>query len=113
MLKTLELLTKSTLIQSFRVLDFKQGQDFYFLKCNATLHDGTKLYIREYLSSIEIAYAYHWQDIQGNLIVRWDNAPHHPEIKTHPHHKHVPETKEARVTDLEGVLKEIKKRTSS
>lgn len=23
------------------------------------------------------------------MIVRWDNAPHHPEVKTHPDHIHV------------------------
>jgi len=109
MLKTLELLNKSKIIHSFKELDFKQGQDFYFLKCFATLRDGTELHIREYISSTEIAYAYHWQDAQGKLISRWDNAPHHPEIKTHPHHKLVPEAKESKITDLEDVLNEIKK----
>lgn len=24
----------------------------------------------------------------GKRIFRYDNAPHHPEISTHPHHKH-------------------------
>lgn len=33
-------------------------------------------------------YSYHWQTEQGNLIKRWDNAPHHPEITTTPHHLH-------------------------
>ncbi len=113
MLKTLELLNKSKIIQSFRVLDFKQGSGFYYLKCNATLRDGTELYIREYISSLEIIYAYHWQDANGNLITRWDNAPHHPEIKTHPHHKHEPQTKESKATDLEEVLEEITKKISA
>ena len=34
-------------------------------------------------------YHFHWQDQQGRLIKRWDNAPHHPELKTFPDHVHV------------------------
>lgn len=34
-------------------------------------------------------YSFHWQDSDGNLRKRWDNAPHHPELPTHPHHVHV------------------------
>lgn len=33
-------------------------------------------------------YSVHWQTNEGNLKRRWDNAPHHPEISTHPHHIH-------------------------
>ena len=33
-------------------------------------------------------YAYHYQDRSGNMIFRYDMAPHHPEIPTFPHHKH-------------------------
>ena len=35
-----------------------------------------------------IKYSFHWQTKNGQLIKRWDNAAHHPEIKTHPHHLH-------------------------
>ncbi len=35
-----------------------------------------------------IKYAFHWQDATGQLRKRWDNAAHHPEISTHPHHLH-------------------------
>ena len=33
-------------------------------------------------------YKFHWQDPQGRLIKRWDNAPHHPEVGGFPHHLH-------------------------
>lgn len=33
-------------------------------------------------------YRHHWQDNAGRLIKRWDNAPHHPEVDTFPHHLH-------------------------
>ena len=30
----------------------------------------------------------HWQNNEKKLIKRWDNAPHHVEIETYPHHLH-------------------------
>ena len=33
-------------------------------------------------------YRHHWQDGNGVLLKRWDNAPHHPAIDTFPHHLH-------------------------
>jgi hypothetical protein len=33
-------------------------------------------------------YSFHWQDAVGNLLKRWDNATHHPEVVTNPHHIH-------------------------
>jgi hypothetical protein len=33
-------------------------------------------------------YRYHWQTQSGEIIRRWDNAPHHPEIVTFPDHLH-------------------------
>jgi len=33
-------------------------------------------------------YRYHWQDCNGLLMKRWDNAPHYRAINTFPHHLH-------------------------
>ncbi len=35
-----------------------------------------------------IKYSFHWQTDDGQLIKRWDNAAHHPEIETYPDHLH-------------------------
>ena len=35
-------------------------------------------------------YKYHYMDKNKDLNFRYDNAKHHPEIETHPHHKHTP-----------------------
>lgn len=32
---------------------------------------------------------FHLQTSDNQMIVRWDNAPHHPEVKTHPDHIHI------------------------
>jgi hypothetical protein len=33
-------------------------------------------------------YSFHWQDKHNHLVKRWDNATHHPEVSTYPHHVH-------------------------
>ena len=33
-------------------------------------------------------YSFHWQDAAGQLLKRWDNVPHHPELSTYPSHMH-------------------------
>ena len=35
----------------------------------------------------------------GQLIIRWDNAPHHKQIQTYPHHKHLGESHYERYTE--------------
>ena len=37
---------------------------------------------------VRISYAYTYLR-EGECVFRYDNAPHHPEILTHPHHKHI------------------------
>lgn len=57
---------------------------------------------------VKLRYAYHYQEASGNLIFRYDNAPHYPAIPTYPHHKHVGATVEpAQIPDLGDVLREI------
>ncbi len=36
-------------------------------------------------------YSFHWQDRNGNLLRRWDNAPHFPSLEGFPHHIHIGE----------------------
>ncbi len=84
----LKLLIESEIIQSYVVHDFKQGTNFYYLKATANLIDGTLLHIRKYSSDHEYHYSYHWQKESGELVVRWDNSPHHNYLVTFPHHKH-------------------------
>lgn len=35
-----------------------------------------------------IRYSYHWQRADQQLVKRWDNAPHYPNLATYPHHIH-------------------------
>ena len=42
-----------------------------------------------------LGYRYHFQDQQNNLIFRYDNTPHFPNLKNFPHHKHLNKKVEA------------------
>lgn len=60
------------------------------LRLRADLINGDKLHIREsWEEEILLRYAYYWLKHNDELRIGWDNAPHHPEVSTHPHHKHV------------------------
>jgi len=66
------------------------------LKGTITFIDSSKLYFLEYIlaegnSLRRVSYRFHYTDSQGTMIFRYDNAPHHPEVPSHPHHKHLPD----------------------
>ena len=75
--------------------------------------DESRLYFIEFVNvkeTIEVyKYSYHYQDRNGDLIFRYDMAPHHREIQTFPHHKHTLSNKviEAFCPTLAQVLDEI------
>lgn len=63
------------------------------LRYRLTLRDGSRLEMFERFvvreGQAQVAkYSFHWQDAEGQLRQRWDNAAHHPEVLTHPHHVH-------------------------
>jgi len=55
-----------------------------------------------------LSYRYHYQNPDGSVIFRYDNAPHHAEISTHPEHKHVKESVLGAVRpDIEWIFVEV------
>jgi len=74
---------------------------------NSQLQVVERLIVERYTIT-KARYAYHYQRADGTTIFRYDNVPHHPELKTYPHHKHVGDTVVAsRPPDLGEVLREI------
>ncbi len=62
------------------------------LRCRVLFWDESYLDIYEVVNTelgypLKVHYAYTYMRA-GELAFRYDNAPHHPEISTHPHHKH-------------------------
>lgn len=89
-----------------------------YLNAKLFLRDGTELFVIEYIvldkEVKRLKYKYHWQDNRGDMIARWDNVPHHPELDTFPNHKHTPDSIErSEELTLEKVLgligKELKR----
>ncbi len=105
-----QLLTESDIVRDYEVLSLLQDEDFYYLKIKSYIFEGSTLHIKIYLSDKEYNYSFHWQKETGELISRWDNAPHYRDIKTFPHHIHISEQeiKESYCITLSDVLKEIK-----
>lgn len=79
-----------------------------------TFEDQSELHFREYVDVSQpepkLAFAYHYQGPEGELIFRYDNAAHRPSLVIYPH-KHI-ETAvvECRVPTLMDVIDEILKR---
>jgi len=60
-----------------------------FIRGIITFIDGSRLHFLEYIGiinniSIKLKYRYHYEDAEGNMIFRYDNAPHHRNIATFP-----------------------------
>ncbi|HDI52301.1 MAG TPA: hypothetical protein ENF45_06690 [Bacteroidetes bacterium] len=59
-------------------------------KAKIILADGSNLRVSEkYIESGLDKYSYYWLDEVNELIIGLDNATHHSEIESYPHHKHV------------------------
>ena len=58
-----------------------------------TLSGGYELHMAEYVVTEprfkRLKYRFHLQTSENKMLARWDNAPHHPEVETHPDHLHV------------------------
>jgi len=59
-------------------------------------------------------YRYHYMDKANKMILRYDNAKHHPKLKTFPHHKHIitGAVVESNEPDIEEILIEIENHIS-
>jgi hypothetical protein len=81
-------------IGEIEVLDCLASDDHNgLIRCRVVFWDGSHLDLYEAVSTelgypVRVHYAYTYVRDQQHVF-RYDNAPHHPEIVTHPHHKHI------------------------
>lgn len=107
------LLTVSPVVERFQVLKMKEVETDGYLRARAILVDKSLLEISIYCQHANeticlAGYRFHWQDKEKNLIKRWDNAKHHPELATFPGHVHLGNTSTVEASeaiDLSCVLK--------
>ena len=94
------------------LLKDKRSPSIGFLEGHLYFLDGSSLYMVEFVNVKTTVdrykYSYHYQDANLQLIFRYDLAPHHRELASFPHHKHVgPNAQESFAPTLEEVLREI------
>jgi hypothetical protein len=91
--------------------DRRPGGQLYLVGLVAFI-DGSRLHFREFVkeaqgTAVKVMYTYHYQDADGRLIFRYDNAQHRPALGF-DEHKHTSDgVVAAPVPDLEDVLAEI------
>ena len=85
--RTITILRSHNIVIELRVTKTVVEPDIELIKANATLKDGSVLYVSEVAGAGFRNYSYHWQK-GDELIKRWDNAPHHKELPDFPHHVH-------------------------
>jgi len=90
---------KSMIIGSPQIIDLTvlremlEGDELGLYRYRLSLQDESLLEMFERFevqaNQIVITkYSFHWQNSDGTLRQRWDNARHHPELPTYPHHVH-------------------------
>ncbi|MCF7669441.1 MAG: DUF6516 family protein [Verrucomicrobia bacterium] len=84
----LKSLDESPAVDQYEVDQFRSWANGRHYKLQIFLRDGSVLYAREYVDDKERCYSFHWQTERGELIRRWDNAPHYRHLSTYPHHCH-------------------------
>jgi len=112
--KTQKTISNSKIVASTHIEYIKVLENEGYMRGTLTLTDGSELRLLEYARisngrAIILRYRFQWQ-IAGELITRWNNAPHHPEVETFPHHKHVKsegKPKPSKAKNLISILKEI------
>ena len=78
------------------------------------LKDGTNLRVAEqWAGEVLKRYSYYWLNSANELKVGWDNAPHHTQMESFPHHKHVDRPgnlQPSRETSLEEVMRVVQRK---
>jgi hypothetical protein len=110
--------TFDDIIIATQVLTQRQDNRIMEFRVRLKLTDNSILEITE-IFVFDISkrkYSFQWMDENYDLKIRWDNAPHHRQIATFPHHKHIEqeenihESEEPTVEEiLELIRSEIKK----
>jgi hypothetical protein len=107
--RTIKILKESGIVESIISIDTDAYGEYYKLKIEAHLLNGWKLHVWEHVTPRLQRYAYHVSN-GSQLVIRWDNAPHHRQISTFPNHKHFKDAiLESRKVTIGEILEELEK----
>lgn len=110
-------LINSPIVISYNIIRQEIALSDGKLRVKAVLIDGGTLELFEYVSESDkhislLKYSFHWQDANGNLKRRWDNAPHYSNLPNSPHHVHYEDNSVReimKIPDIFFIIKEIDK----
>ncbi len=109
----IEIERKSHIVLSYYLNEKIYSEERGYIEGQLVFSDESRLDFLEVIDagkSAKIKYRYHYMDGQNRLIFRYDNAMHHPEIPTFPHHKHLNDLiQESEEPNITGVLSEIER----
>jgi hypothetical protein len=96
-------LLQSSVIVMYEILSREVSLVDGKLRIKATLCNNEMLEFFEYDTETNgelhsVKYSFHWQDAQGVLKKRWDNAPHYLHLPNAPHHVHIEDGRVEEVT---------------
>lgn len=89
-----ERLLSDPIVTGFRLIRERSTLRDGHLRAQLVLIDGSQLEFSEYVQRSArgeihvVTYSYHWASPDGTLIMRWDNAPHFPDLPGFPDHIH-------------------------
>jgi hypothetical protein len=90
----------SDIVISYTVTEYRRYGTAMSFIAKVEFFDRSVLFIRDYLfKDGKRKYSYHWQDKSGSLLSRWDNAPHHKDILSYPHHRHLDDAEVVATTE--------------
>ncbi len=110
-------LIQSPVIVSYQMLKREVATSDGKLRVKIILNDGGSAELFAYVTESNrrihlVKYSFHWQDAQGELRRRWDNAPHFLHLPNAPHHVHKESNlvqEVMQVPDMFFVIEEIEK----
>ena len=109
--KTIDEYSKTGLIISSELNIDARTEKIGLIKAATTFTDESKLFVTEYLDlrykTEKLSYSFHYQENNGSLIFRYDNAVHKP-IQSFRNHKHTGDSiLQSDVPELRNILEEI------
>lgn len=106
-------IASSSIVLSSNIQKHFGPRNTVYLKGNLIFIDSSSLEISifatKFRNALVIAkYRLHYMNSNKEMIFRYDNASHHPEVSSFPHHKHIQnKVVDASMPSIKNVLNEI------
>jgi hypothetical protein len=87
------LITATSYITAISLHLERRSETIGFVRGDLTFENGSQLHFREFVrketeTAERYTYVYHYQSPEGQLIFRYDNTNHYPDLENAPHHRH-------------------------